>query len=313
MHSWRPSRQWPLLRLVALLWPGLCVGAGSPAVLSAPASASPARHLLCQRPGGVSVGVIHQRGQPLALTAGVAQGARECSTRSTLPPEAVGGGWRFEWHDAVLAEHFVASLTTTAGGGFKVRWAHPAVAQGGVAQPPPPAVVACGPLALPAEVDLNPGDAGCSDHEDRSVALQDAWQVLRDALLQHDPVRFRHMLSPKVMLIEGSAGDSPSVDAAGVAKHLACVGTLSSGGQTFVEWARARPHILVAPTGLDWQAADAVRLAGFGGLDWRQGRWRMTWINASRSVVLRQCPWPSPPRPEWPVSTDSPTPSAPSR
>lgn len=265
------------------------------AVVAAPVSGSPAAGaegaatlLRCTWSDGSSLGVIHRHGAPLALTAGAVSGARECATRSTQPAARDGvAGWRFDWHDAPLGDTFQAGVRTLPQGGFEVTLTQPEASA--------PGRVRCGPLSLPARAELRPGTAACQESDDRSQALQGTWQVLRQALLEGDAQAFRGVLADQVELAEGASGDSPRVAAGEVAAHVSCVATLARAGQPLAEWARVRPHILIAPTGLAWQGAGEVNLGGYAALSWGAGRWRLSWLNASRAVILRQCT-PPPPR-----------------
>lgn len=274
-------------------WAALASGVASCALASSAATAgdgSGARLLRCTWPDGTSLGVVHHDGVPLALSAGAVSGARECATRSTraaVPqPVAPGGAaWLFEWHDTALGDFFRAEVRALPPGGFVVSL--PALS------PSSPGRVRCGPLSLPARAELRPAAAACRESEDRSEALQATWHTLRQALLHGDVVAFRSVLSARVELAEGASGDSPQVAADEVAAHLACVGTLTRAGQSLAEWARARPHILTAPTGLAWEGPDRVHLGGHARLAWEGGRWRLNGLNASRAVVLRPCPPPA--------------------
>jgi hypothetical protein len=266
------------------------------ALVAGPVSGSPATGgegaatlLRCTWPDGSSLGVIHRHGTPLALTAGAVAGARECATRSTQPATREGAAaWRFDWDDSVLGDTFRAELQPLPNGGFVVSLARPAASG--------PGRVRCGPVSLPARAELRPGTAACQESDDRSQALQGTWQALRRALLEGDPTAFRGVLAAQVELAEGASGDSPRVAASEVAAHLACVAALTRAGQPLAEWARARPHILAAPTGLAWQGAGEVSLGGYAGLAWEAGQWRLGWLNASRAVILRDCTPPPPPR-----------------
>lgn len=270
---------------------GLCL-----TLVAGPVSGSPAAGgdgaatlLRCTWPDGSSLGVIHRHGAPLALTAGAVSGARECATRSTQPATQDGvAGWRFDWHDDALGGTFSAELQPLPQGGFVVSLARPEGSR--------PGRVRCGPLSVPARAELRPGTAACAESEDRSQALQTTWQTLRQALLGGDAAAFRGVLAAQVELAEGASSDSPRVAAAEVAAHLACVATLTRAGQPLAEWARVRPHILTAPTGLAWQGVGAVNLGGYAGLAWEAGQWRLGWLNASRAVILRQCTPSLPPR-----------------
>jgi hypothetical protein len=275
---------WPL-RPAALLLAAIAPAASG---TEPGAAADTPRHLRCEFPDGSSLGVIHRHGVPVALTGGAVAGARECATRSTQPAQpASGGGWRFDWHDAVLADTYRAELQALPGGGFTLTLAQPASAAS--AGPARPGRVRCGPLSLPAQSTLRPSAPGCRESEDRSQALQDAWRLLRLAVTGADEAAFRRVLAPEVELAEGAAQDSPRLPAAAVAGHLACVAALAHAGQRLADWAGARPDILVAPTGLVWQGDGEVRLGGYGGMSWQAGRWQLTWLNASRAVILRDC------------------------
>lgn len=259
------------------------------ALVAGPVSGSPAAGgdgaatlLRCTWPDGSSLGVIHRDGAPLALTAGAVSGARECATRSTQPATRDGAAaWRFDWRDDALGDTFQAGVQPLPQGGFVVSLASP--------EPSGLGRVRCGPLSLPARAELRPGTAACAESEDRSQALQSTWQTLRQALLGGDAAAFRGALAAEVELAEGASGDSPRVAAGEVAAHLACVAALTRAGQPWAEWARVRPHLLAAPTGLAWQGAGEVSLGGYAGLSWAVGRWQMTWLNASRAVLLRPC------------------------
>lgn len=201
-----------------------------------------------------------------------------------------------DWPDAVLGDTYRAELRALAGGGFSVALSTPslpagamAAASAGASQPAPDARVRCGPLSLPARAELQPDDPACHEREDRSQALQEAWHTLRHALTEQDAAAFRRVALPQLELAEGSSADSPRAPAASVAAHLACVAGFARGGESWAAWARARPNLLVAPTGLDWQGDAAVSLGGYGGMTWQAGRWRLAWLNASRAVILRRC------------------------
>jgi hypothetical protein len=269
-----------MLLLWAAIAPVASVASGAQPDVSAAT-----RHLRCEFPDGSSLGVIHRHGVPVALTGGATAGARECATRSTQPAQpASGGGWRFDWHDAVLADTYRAELQALPGGGFALTLAQPASAA-----PARPGRVRCGPLSLPAQATLRPGTPECRESEDRSLPLQDTWRLLRQAVTGADSAAFRRVLAPEVELAEGSAQDSPRLPAETVAGHLACVATLAHAGMRLSDWAAARPDILTAPTGLLWQGEGEVRLGGYGGMSWQAGRWQLTWLNASRAVILRHC------------------------
>lgn len=263
---------------------GLCLAlvAGPVFGASATGGEGAATMLSCTWPDGSSLGVIHRHGIPLALTAGAVSGARECATRSTQPATQDGAaGWRFDWHDAPLGDTFQAEVQTLPQGGFVVSLTRPEASG--------PGRVRCGPLSLPARAELRPGTAACQESDDRSQALQGTWQVLRKALLDGDAEAFRGVLEAQVELAEGASGDSPRVAAGEVAAHVSCVATLARAGQPLAEWARVRPHILTAPTELAWQGAGEVNLGGYAALSWEAGQWRLSWLNASRAVILRQC------------------------
>lgn len=266
----------------AYRWLG-CALAAAPAFVTPQAGADGVARLLhCTWPDGSSLGVIHRHGTPLALTAGAVSGARECATRSTQPATQDGlAGWRFDWHDGALGDTFSAELQPLPNGGFVMSLMRPEASG--------PGRVRCGPLSLPARAELRLGTAACQESDDRSQALQSAWQALRRALIEGDATAFRGVLAAQVELAEGASGDSPRVAAGEVAAHLACVAALTRDGQPLAEWARVRPHILAAPTGLAWQGVGAVNLGGYAGLAWEAGQWRLGWLNASRAVILRQC------------------------
>lgn len=268
---------WPLLAATALL-----TACATPVTAGGDAAA---RHLHCDWPDGSSLGVIHRQGLPLALTGNAVAGARECATRSTQAAQPSGQGWRLDWHDEVLGATYRAELHAVPDGGFAVTLSRPELAAAAT-----PGRVACGPLSLPAQATLQLSDTACRESEDHSQALQDAWALFRQAVTTADAAAFRRVLAPEVHLAEGSQDDSPQVPAQAVASHLACVADLPGADkQRLADWARARPHILVAATGLNWLGADVVRLGNYGGMRWQGGRWQLDWLNASRSVVLRDC------------------------
>lgn len=253
------------------------------------ADATAARLLRCTWPDGSSLGVVHRGGLPLALTAGATSGGRECATRSTRPPAALVAAagdrvWVFEWHDTVLGDFFRAEVRGLPSSGFVVLLSAPAASG--------PGRVRCGPLSLPARAELHPALAACQAGEDRSEALQDSWRTLRQALLARDAAAFRGVLADQVELAEGASADSPRVAADRLALHLACVAGLMRGGVPLAEWARERPHILSAPTGLSWHGPGVVSLGGYARLAWVAGGWRLDGLNASRAVILRDCPPP---------------------
>jgi hypothetical protein len=276
--------EWLRRGILGVLLTGI---AGTLAHAPAGAAPPPAQRLQCALPGGATLAIVHAQGRPLAVAAGVTAGPRECATRSTAPPQADAGGWRFEWRDATLDARYVVQLSALAEGGFRMRLSAPDTTPPGTGTAP--GTVPCGALVLPAEAVLRPGDGRCQRSEDRGEALQDAWAALREALLARSPAQLRGVLADKVMLAEGASGDSPRVGADELARHLRCVAALTHRGQRLDDWARAHPHLLTAPTGVDRPDDATVNLTGFGGLQWQGGRWQLTWLAASRAVLLRDC------------------------
>lgn len=289
-----PLARWRLGRAGCALATGLLALQASSAA-APPLTPPPAQRLECALPGGATLAIVHTQGRPLAVALSAVAGPRECASRSTAPPQPDAGGWRFDWVDATLNTRYAARVTARPGGGFQLRLsvdddaAADAAVAAGVASAPDAARVPCGPLTLPAEAMLQPADARCLAREDRSEALQATWAALRGALLTRSPAALQGVLAARVMLAEGASGDSPRVEAGELARHLACVAALTHRGQRLDDWARGHPHLLTATTGVEWPDDATALLTGFGGLQWQGGRWQLTWLAASRAVLLRDC------------------------
>jgi hypothetical protein len=210
-------------------------------------------------------------GAPREVGVGVTAGTRECDFTSRGAPAALpGGGWRFEWDDAVLGQRQRVDLRRD-GAGYALAF-EPA---------------ACGVLQLPATATLTPARRGCRVSVDRDAAFADFWRALRDAIAREDGAALQRLALPQLEFVEGpDIVRAPAAVLRGAARCLPDVPATTQRLSLRDMLAVPEPRLDMPP--LSRKGESRIDFAGAMSLRWTREGWRIDGFNASRSV-FEQC------------------------
>ncbi|MCE4555918.1 hypothetical protein [Pelomonas cellulosilytica] len=211
-------------------------------------------------------------GTPLAVSASVSAGTRDCDFASTGSPTALpGGAWRFEWDDETLGQRQRVDVSRAGADGYTVAF-NPAT---------------CGALRLPASVALSPSGRGCAVSVDRDGAFVQFWQQLRDALARRDGDLLQRLSLPQLEFVDGpDIVKAPSSIMRTAARCLPGVpATTKALDLGEILRSAEAPRLDMPP--LSRRGDARIDFAGAMSLTWTPQGWRMDGFNASPGVFSR--------------------------
>lgn len=255
---------------LAVLLASTVLAAAATAAAGAP---PPPTQLVCARDGSHRWRLsLDAAGLPRQVGAGIAAGTRECDFASEGPPTALaGGGWRFQWDDAVLGQRQRVDVRRAGASGF-VFHLDPA---------------ACGALKLPATVTLSPGAPGCTQAVDRDGAFEQFWQQLREALARGDGGQLQQLALPQLEFVEGpDIVRAPATVLRGAARCLPGVPATTQRLELRDLLARDAPPRPDMPP-LSRKGDSRIDIAGAMSLRWTAQGWRIDGFNTSPEVFRR--------------------------
>lgn len=209
-------------------------------------------------------------GAPREVGVGVTAGTRECDFTSRGAPAALpGGGWRFEWDDAVLGQRQRVDLRRD-GAGYALAF-EPA---------------ACGVLQLPSTATLAPAQRGCRESVDRDAAFVDVWRALREALAREDGAALQRLALPQLEFVEGpDIVRAPAAVLRGAARCLPDVPATTQRLSLRDMLAGEAPRLDMPP--LSRRGESRIDFAGAMSLRWTPEGWRIDGFNSSPGVFRR--------------------------